>query len=342
MHWQPPLRLTERLAFEKQRWVSKEETATVRAFVRDQLSGEPDLSTLTLGILKKRYLKHVKCDSLSPEVKQLLKQVVEEELLKMQESEGNSSESNAENKKPQSKRKREEEDKDELLEEKEDKSKKKEIANRAFKVIVCGNDSSDDGEEEEKVEADKKKPDTDSDSSSSLPSLDDEERNGSGQTQVRKKKGAKKDGSSKSEKSGDRAINRLKRYIALCGVKKNYKKLLDDCRSTKSKVAVLKKELEDLGVHGVPSIKKCKRVKKKREEAQELAALDVNNIITTKGRPKRRGAWQQQPDPPPSAYQRSLNSDSDSDQDSSAPKGRKKLTAWANLQGIISDDGDSD
>lgn len=48
----------------------------------------------------------------------------------------------------------------------------------------------------------------------------------------------------------DKAVIRLKRYIALCGVRRNYKKLLDGCRSTRAKVAVLKKELEDLGVHG--------------------------------------------------------------------------------------------
>lgn len=48
----------------------------------------------------------------------------------------------------------------------------------------------------------------------------------------------------------NKAIVRLKRYIALCGVRRNYKKLLDGCRSVRSKVAVLKKELEDLGVHG--------------------------------------------------------------------------------------------
>lgn len=41
-------------------------------------------STLTLGILKKRYQAHNKCDSLSPEVKTFMKQVVQEELMKMQ------------------------------------------------------------------------------------------------------------------------------------------------------------------------------------------------------------------------------------------------------------------
>lgn len=34
---------------------------------------------------------------------------------------------------------------------------------------------------------------------------------------------------------------------------------------------------------GQPSIKKCKTVRMKREEAQELAELDVSNIIATQG-----------------------------------------------------------
>lgn len=48
----------------------------------------------------------------------------------------------------------------------------------------------------------------------------------------------------------DKAVVRLKRYIALCGVRRNYKKLLDGCSSVRSQVAVLKKELKDLGVRG--------------------------------------------------------------------------------------------
>lgn len=46
------------------------------------------------------------------------------------------------------------------------------------------------------------------------------------------------------------AIVRLKRYIGLCGVRRNYKKLLGNCKSVRSKIAVLKKELEDLGIKG--------------------------------------------------------------------------------------------
>ncbi|RXN12790.1 HIRA-interacting 3-like isoform X2 [Labeo rohita] len=143
----------------------------------------------------------------------------------------------------------------------------------------------------------------------------------------------------------NKAVSRLKRYIALCGVRRNYKKLLDGCRSVKAKVAVLKKELEELGVEGQPSIEKCKKARLKREEAQELAELDVTNIITTQGRPKRRAAaaaWPpaQNVSPPPSAYKRVVDSDSDSGE-SHTNTGRRRSAAWANLQGIISDDGES-
>lgn len=34
---------------------------------------------------------------------------------------------------------------------------------------------------------------------------------------------------------------------------------------------------------GQPSIEKCKKIRKKREQAQELAELDVTNIISTQG-----------------------------------------------------------
>lgn len=60
------------------------------------------------------------------------------------------------------------------------------------------------------------------------------------------------------------------------------------------------------------------------------------------GRPKRRGAsaWQEQHDPPTSTYQRTL--DSGSDEENDTQRGRRRATDWDNLQGIISDDADSD
>uniref|UniRef100_A0A4W6ETV8 Histone chaperone domain-containing protein n=1 Tax=Lates calcarifer TaxID=8187 RepID=A0A4W6ETV8_LATCA len=146
----------------------------------------------------------------------------------------------------------------------------------------------------------------------------------------------------KERQVDNKTVVRLKRFIALCGVKKNYKKLLGDCRSIRSMVAVLRKELEDLGVEGNPTIKKCKKIRMQREEAQELADLDVSNILATKGRPTRGAALrQEQHDPPSPTYQRTLNSGSDSDQENTHKK-RRRPSDWANLQGIISDDADSD
>lgn len=196
----------------------------------------------------------------------------------------------------------------------------------------------------------KDEPAQDSDSGSSLPSLEDEQESEVRPEQVKKRKSVAKrpikgEGSESGSKGGkdNEAVARLKRYIALCGVRRNYKKLLDGCHSIKSKVAVLKRELEELGVEGQPSIEKCKKARLKREEAQELADLDVGNIITTQGRPKRRGVsiWQQQSSPPSSAYKRVVNSSSDSEEDSHAGRGCKRATDWSNLQGIISDDTDS-
>ncbi|XP_028843021.1 HIRA-interacting protein 3 isoform X2 [Denticeps clupeoides] len=189
--------------------------------------------------------------------------------------------------------------------------------------------------------------------SSSLPSLDE----GDDTTKAKKEAKEKKNVTKKKQTSGgdkslakvakeeNKAVSRLKRYIALCGARRNYKKLLENCRSVKSMVAVLKKELEDLGVEGNPSIEKCKKARLKKEEAQELAELDSNNIIFTPGRPKRRcvSSWPPPPAPPspPSAYKRTMGSDSDGE-GSHAGRGRRRGPDWSGLKGVISDDGDSD
>ncbi|XP_058509773.1 HIRA-interacting protein 3 [Solea solea] len=435
--------------------VSNQEAARVRRFVCDQLRDEPDLSKLSLGILKKRYLALEGLESLNPHTRNYMKQVVEEELMKMQDVDENGGEQ--ETKKPQNKRKREQEN-DEVKSgtdeedesrakksrcqsssssesededgcktgsEKEDQSssgsedtvgkvKKPQQKTNAKQTqrtknqdssdeevsesgkngdeSDCGdspkermkqkgnptsgemkrssslspgkkktssgeedesetdkkndkldcNESSDDNEKDEKVPVQKKNNETDSDSSS-LTSLEDDDQKGG--TENRKKKTVKKEReSTRGEKEDNKTVVRLKRYIALCGVKRNYKKLLSGCRSVRSMVTALKKELEDLGVQGQPSIKKCKSARMKREEAQEVAELDVSNIIATQGRPKRRGAsasWEQH-DPLSSTYKRTLHSGSDSDQENDKSKGHRRTRDWANLQGIISDDADSD
>lgn len=60
------------------------EETRIRRFVHNQLRDAPDLSALTLGLLKRQYVASVGHASLSPEAKVLMKKVVEEELLKMQ------------------------------------------------------------------------------------------------------------------------------------------------------------------------------------------------------------------------------------------------------------------
>uniref|UniRef100_A0A3Q2WM65 HIRA-interacting protein 3-like n=1 Tax=Haplochromis burtoni TaxID=8153 RepID=A0A3Q2WM65_HAPBU len=396
--------------------VSEKEAAGIRRFVCGQLRDEADLSTLILGILKKRYQAHNKCDSLSPEVKTFMEQVVQEELMKMHDND--ESESDSETKKLQNKRKRENGN-DEVMSESEDESRAKKSQNnhssssseseaqednkteseessndeenaksqadgeepevkksqqkrnenrqidsdessdeelseesncsdspkkmvrmnvetvtsskdegRRTPLSDAGNESdgdsksetsdkikSDESSDSEKEDTKVEKKTSDPDSDSSLPSLEDEKENKTDKSKDKKKmkKSVKKDESTRKPKSDDKSVARLKRYIALCGVRRNYKKLLEDCRSIRSQVAVLKKELEELGVHGQPTIQKCKKVRMKREQAHELAALDVNNIITTQGRPTRRGtsASQKQQDCPSSGYQRTLNSGSD-------------------------------
>ncbi|KAJ8402595.1 hypothetical protein AAFF_G00366780 [Aldrovandia affinis] len=210
----------------------------------------------------------------------------------------------------------------------------------------------DKGKEERMEEAEEKKKSasgSDSDSSS-LPSLEEESESESkpeqGKKMMKRKKMEERERASEGRREEEhKSVSRLKHYIALCGVRRNYKKLLEGCRSVKAKVSVLKKELEDLGVTGQPSIEKCKKARLKREEAQELAELDVSNIITTQGRPKRRGLSVWPPpktvSPPPSSYKHALTSDSDSDEDDHRDKGHATRPDWRKLRGIISDDGDS-
>ncbi|XP_029912810.1 HIRA-interacting protein 3 isoform X2 [Myripristis murdjan] len=436
-----------------------EDEVHIKLFVSRQLRDAPDLSTLTLGILKQRYLASVDRDSLSPEAKKLMKKVLIEELMKMQDSGKDGSESETPAVMPhQKKRKREkdteplssggeaddneskakklrhqsnssEEDEkqdhktgseengdeeqinkvgddeqkvrgsqenkngdseeennseDEKSEEEMKESKKskkgkvfsdsssdddqKQSVEKTKKNRVkkgqnaskgektssqqdgdaevntegSSSESSEDDDEKGKEEMEKKN----DEDSSSLQSLEDEQENGTEKPQTGKKKKSTKTEDRKNipkeNKDDNKAVVRLKRYIYLCGVRRNFSKLLGGCRSVRAMVNTLKKELEDLGVQGAPSIKKCKEVRRLREEAKEIAELDVGNIISTQGRPKRRAAlaWQGQRVPESSPYQRTLNS-SCSDEDSHTGRGGRRAADWSNLQGIISDE-DSD
>uniref|UniRef100_A0AAQ5WYZ6 Histone chaperone domain-containing protein n=1 Tax=Amphiprion ocellaris TaxID=80972 RepID=A0AAQ5WYZ6_AMPOC len=341
------------------------------------------------------------CESLSPEARNFMKQVVQEELLKMQvfdfshitytilyvqfmisfkhfwccrseqsddeeQSQSDDAEQEMEKSQPKTngKRKRQINSDDSLDEEEDTKSGKKggdspkEMMKKKENTTKNGKTRSSKTSEEKKTPQSDEENDTDSDSKSERSDKIDDNDKGDHtnfQKQVLKCESMCILGNCRGEilnkycltfsvcafilQTNNRAVVRLKRYISLCGVRRNYKKLLDGCRSIHSMVAVLKKELEDLGVHGQPSVEKCKKVRMNREEAQEIAELDINNIITTQGRPKRRQPWQQHQDPPSSVYQRSLNSGSDSDLEQNT---HRKVTEWANLRGIISDDADSD
>uniref|UniRef100_A0AAY4CG58 Histone chaperone domain-containing protein n=1 Tax=Denticeps clupeoides TaxID=299321 RepID=A0AAY4CG58_9TELE len=388
------------------------------------------LCTLTLGIVRQRYLEHVGRDWLSAESRQLLKRVVEDELLKMQvgsrrwkegllfhhraargqsvvPTEPHRCSLSTESPDSGIEKVGNEEEKEVPSEEDEDVKEQK-TSRRKAKGAVLKEETSEDEEEdlssadEDAAEVKKRKgaekktkkaiPKEETSDDEDLSSADEEgskqkkkatpagkkkqnfasaakrqegvrKRNSDGD---KKPEGEKEDlersgsgsdgemggaGPSDEEEEGEdfleenKAVSRLKRYIALCGARRNYKKLLENCRSVKSMVAVLKKELEDLGVEGNPSIEKCKKARLKKEEAQELAELDSNNIIFTPGRPKRRcvSSWPPPPAPPspPSAYKRTMGSDSDGE-GSHAGRGRRRGPDWSGLKGVISDDGDSD
>ncbi|XP_074158215.1 HIRA-interacting protein 3 isoform X2 [Sminthopsis crassicaudata] len=154
--------------------------------------------------------------------------------------------------------------------------------------------------------------------------------------------------SSPEAKSGKRsrrgedhpAVVRLKRYIRACGAHRNYKRLLGSCRSHQERLRVLKAELQDLGLEGNPSLEKCRAVKERREEAAEMASLDVSNIISSSGRSRRRNAWNPRGEVGLSQeelyHRRALDSDGDE------PRAHPPPTDWSNLRGIISSDGESD
>lgn len=129
-------------------------------------------------------------------------------------------------------------------------------------------------------------------------------------------------------------MRRLKRYIRACGAHRNYKKLLGSCRSRKERLSVLRAELEALGMKGNPSLEKCRALKEQREEAAEVASLDITNIISS-GRPRRRTAWNPSGEtaPPGELYRRILDSDEE--------RPHPPPPDWSHLRGIISSDGES-
>ncbi|KAG0166575.1 hypothetical protein DFQ28_011516 [Apophysomyces sp. BC1034] len=93
----------------------------------------------------------------------------------------------------------------------------------------------------------------------------------------------KKDDAGKKKGSVDEeTIKRLKSYVNKCGVRKVWAKELKDCKTLKAQINTLKSMLEDLGVHGRPTIEKCQKVKAEKELKAEIDSLDTGNILDDK------------------------------------------------------------
>lgn len=78
-------------------------------------------------------------------------------------------------------------------------------------------------------------------------------------------------------------LDRLKSYVFKCGVRKVWKKELEDLNTTQS-ISKVNKILEDLGMEGRPTLQKCKNIKERREYEKELEVIDKSNIIDSKRR----------------------------------------------------------
>ncbi|XP_044868294.1 HIRA-interacting protein 3-like isoform X2 [Mauremys mutica] len=165
---------------------------------------------------------------------------------------------------------------------------------------------------------------TDEDSSSSSSAQDE---NSSPNPGSRRKKGKAPGSGGAGPAEEHPAVRRLKRYILACGVRRNYKKLLAGCRSVKQRVRVLRRELEAIGLQGNPSLERCRALRLRREEAAEVAALDVENIIASDGRPRRCNIWSLYSTPPAAPP--------------ATPPARRPVD-WSSLRGVVSSDGESD
>lgn len=79
-------------------------------------------------------------------------------------------------------------------------------------------------------------------------------------------------------------LKNLKRYARTCGMHFRYVDILADCKSMSQKERILDKLIRDkTGFQGRITLKMCQKYKKKKEEADEVAALDRSNIIASDG-----------------------------------------------------------
>lgn len=93
-------------------------------------------------------------------------------------------------------------------------------------------------------------------------------------------------GSAKDEET----IKRLRHYLTKCGIHFfSYKNKLSDCKNAKQEIEVLKNQLKEVGIEGIPSLEKCAAIKKKLDLQREVQGLDTSLIIGG-GRPTRQRA----------------------------------------------------
>ncbi|XP_064080240.1 HIRA-interacting protein 3-like [Macrobrachium nipponense] len=117
-------------------------------------------------------------------------------------------------------------------------------------------------------------------SSSDLSSCSDDEKSPKGNT--------KDTEMPKKIKSGDRRILKKKAYIKKCGIRiKSYDLLFEGCKTIAAKERKLLSILQEHGMEGRPTLKKCEEIREKLEREKELAELDMSNIITESGRGRR-------------------------------------------------------
>lgn len=91
---------------------------------------------------------------------------------------------------------------------------------------------------------------------------------------------------------------------------------LKDCDNTAAEVRKLKSMLEELGVHGRPTLEKCEAIKKERELRAELDSLDTSLIINeTSRRTRTRNNSQNRP-----TYALDASSDSEEEEEELAEK----------------------
>ncbi|XP_029213129.2 myb-like protein X isoform X2 [Acropora millepora] len=79
-------------------------------------------------------------------------------------------------------------------------------------------------------------------------------------------------------------LKNLKRHARSCGMHFRYVDIFADCKSMSQKEKILDKLIRDkTGFQGRITLKMCQKYKKKKEEADEVAALDRSNIIASDG-----------------------------------------------------------